>query len=248
MPQFSDDIFLGPVITNMGMDSSLGDPSPMSNGVGPMARIYVFDVVPAAVTANSLATAQQLLAASNLTLSSGTGGVTTTVDPTGVTRYVLDTPRAVSLASVGDLSLITFTVTGYDLYGQRMTQALAGPNNNTVNTLKAFKSVISIAASAAVATDVTAGTSSILGLPVRVTVAPYIISAKWNLALADDAGAFVPAVTTDPSTAILGDVRGTYLPTTPANGTRRLIMAIAMPAIAVGPNATRVGALGVTQA
>ena len=44
MPQYSDDLFLGTAITNMGMN--LGDPSPMSQGVGPLGRIYVWDVVP----------------------------------------------------------------------------------------------------------------------------------------------------------------------------------------------------------
>ena len=53
---------------------------------------------------------------------------------------------------------------------------------------------------------------------------------------------------TNPATSTTGDVRGTYIPSSATNGSRRLVMAIAMPGIAVGPNSTRTGALGVTQA
>ena len=51
-----------------------------------------------------------------------------------------------------------------------------------------------------------------------------------------------------PATTTTGDVRGTYTPATASNGIVRTVMGILLPAIAVGPNATRVGALGVTQA
>jgi hypothetical protein len=50
------------------------------------------------------------------------------------------------------------------------------------------------------------------------------------------------------ATTSTGDVRGTFTPTTASDGIKRLVMTIALPGIAVGPNATRVGALGVTQA
>ena len=53
---------------------------------------------------------------------------------------------------------------------------------------------------------------------------------------------------TNPATSTTGDVRGTYTPSTATNGVRRLVLSLAVPAIAVGPNATRIGALGVNQA
>jgi hypothetical protein len=87
----------------------------------------------------------------------------------------------------------------------------------------------------------------VLGLPVVVSVIPYIMSVKWDVALADNAGTAVVAVATSPATTATGDVRGTYLPSTAANGTKRLVMFIATPAIMAGPNATRLGAFGVTQ-
>lgn len=247
MTQLSDDLFLGSAPTGMGLDASLGDPSPMSAGVGPMGRVYVFDIVPLTPQVAGLAALQTTAGAGNLTLTAGTG-VTTTVGQDGVTRYVLDTPRVLSIVSTGDISGVTFTVTGYDLYGQRMTEAVTGPNNATVLSLKAFKSVISVAVSGAVATNTSVGYGDNFGLPVRVTSVTYVVSVKWAAALADDAGTFTAAVTTDPATSTTGDVRGKYSPSTPSNGSRRLVMVIAIPAIGSGPNATRLGALGVTQA
>src|SRR6185295_15099685 len=123
MPHFGDDLFLGTALTGQGLDSALGDPSPMSLGIGPLGRIYVFDAVPLTLQAAGLAALQTLLAAGNMTLTAGTG-VTTTIDSAGTVRYVLDTPRNVTVASTGNISAVTFTITGYDLYGQRMTQAI----------------------------------------------------------------------------------------------------------------------------
>ncbi len=58
--------------------------------------------------------------------------------------------------------------------------------------------------------------------------------------------AAVAAVATT-ATTTTGDVRGTYVPSSATDGTRRLVMAIALPAIAAGPNATRAGGYGVNQ-
>ena len=50
------------------------------------------------------------------------------------------------------------------------------------------------------------------------------------------------------ATTTTGDVRGTFAPSSAADGIKRAVVTVAVPGIAVGPNATRVGALGVTQA
>jgi hypothetical protein len=244
MPRFGDDIFLG---SAYGPNVADSNPAPMEAGVGPMGRIYVFDVVPLVLQAAALAAAQAVAAPKNLTLVAGTG-ITAVIDASGTTRYVLDTPRCVSMvsANAGDTTQ-TATVRGYDFYGQPMTATMLLNGVTTVQTLKAFKSIISIAISAATAGNVSAGYSDRLGLPVRVTDAGYLTSVKWNGVLADDAGTFVAAVTTDPSTAALGDVRGLYTPSSASNGAKRLVMAIALPALAAGPQATRAGAFGVTQ-
>lgn len=241
MPQFNDDLYLGPVVRGGALSEGS---SPMDTGIGPLGRVYIFDVVPVALQTSGLAVAQAVAAAGNLTLTAGTG-VTRTADG----RYVLDTPRCITIDSsgAGDTTQ-TATVYGYDVYGQPMSEAIAFNGVTEVSGTKAFKSVTRIAVSAALAGNANAGFNDKLGLPVKVANAGYIISVKWDGVLADDAGTLVAADATSPATTTTDDVRGTYTPSSAADGSKRLVMAIALPAIAVGPNATRVGALGVTQA
>lgn len=244
-PQFGDDLYLGPVIR--GGDLSAG-PAPMDVGIGPMGRIYVFDVVPVTLQAAGLATSQNPGSGAAFNLAAGTG-VTSRVRGDGTTEYVLDTPRCVTITAAG-ANTATYRVEGYDAYGQFMTANVAAPSTSTVATTKAFKTVtlvININATAGT-NGLTVGFNDKLGLPVRVLDGGYVQSVKWAGALAADAGTLVAADTTDPATAATTDVRGCYTPSSAANGTRRLVMSIAVPAIACGPNATRTGALGVTQA
>jgi hypothetical protein len=238
--QISDDLRLGPAYAGGPIDSS--NPAPMERGVGPMGRVFIFDIVPATLATANLAALQT---ATSLALTAG-AGVTFFNDGLGSVRYVLDTPRSVTLTSAGNASNATFTIRGFDVYGQPMTQTLTGPNAATVQTTKAFASVASVTASTTPGATTSVGTGDRFGLPVRVTDIGYISSVKWAGVLAQDAGT---ATVADGAvaTATTGDVRGTYLPSSASNGTRRLVMSIAVPAIACGPNATRLGAFGVTQ-
>lgn len=244
MPQFDDDLFLGTAPTGMGL--GLNDPSPMPNGVGPLGRIYVWDTVPAAAAANNIAASQTPTGANTLSLTAGSG-VTAVRKNDFLTVYQLDCPRAVSVTQAGAGTQRNFTVSGYDIYDQPMTEVITSTVGATVNGKKAFSQVESVSVSGATTTACTVGTTDVIGIPVRVTNAGYIASVKWDNTLADDAGTFVAAVTTT-ATTTSGDVRGTYDPSSACDGAKRLVMGILLPAIAVGPNATRIGALGVTQA
>jgi hypothetical protein len=119
--------------------------------------------------------------------------------------------------------------------------------STTVNGKKAFFQIRSITISGSPVVTVAVGTTDILGAPVRITNAGYIARAGWDNTLAEDAGTFVAAVTTA-ATTTSGDVRGTYVPSSAPDGSKRLVVGVLLPAIAVGPQATRTGALGVTQA
>jgi hypothetical protein len=247
MPQFSDDLFLGIAVPGgSGMPGASDGGSPISTGVGPLGRVYLFEAVPAALNNAGIAAAQQILAAGNLVLTAGVGVTTRNVN--GEIRYVLDYARCVTLTSGGAFGAVNFTITGYDIYGQRMTVTRTGPAANTVATLKAFKEIVSVSASAALGTNVSVGFNDTLGLPLRVIDIGYILAVKYGGLLPDDAGTPVVADQTSPATGATGDVRGTYTLSLAANGARRLVMLIAAPGIASGPNATRVGAFGVTQA
>jgi hypothetical protein len=226
--------------TNVALDN----PAPMDLGVGPLGRIYVWDIVPQAAVTNNLATSQTAAAAGAVTLTAGTS-VKSVTTAGGVSVYQLDCPRAIKVNC--STTARAFTVSGYDYYGQAMSEVITVSVAGTAVTgKKAFFQVtgVTIAGSATV---VLVGTSDVLGIPVRVFNVSYVASVKSNNTLAQDAGTFVAAAT-QTATTTTGDVRGTYTPATASDGIVRTTMGILLPAIAVGPNATRVGALGVTQA
>jgi len=223
------------------------NPSPMDLGVGPLGRIYVWDVVPQAKVANNLATAQSPTSAFTLTAGTSVKAVTLS---NGSLGYALDLPRALIITiGTGTIANRSITISGYDYYGQPMSEVIATgtTQSTTVSGKKAFYIVTSITTSGAVGGTVAVGTTDILGLPVRVANVAYIASVKSNNTLAQDAGTFVAAATAT-ATTTTGDVRGTYVPATASDGIVRTVMGILLPGIAVGPNATRIGALGVTQA
>lgn len=243
MPQFSEDIFLGAAVTGMGQD--LGNPSPMTLGVGPMARIYVWDVIAAVKSATNIANTQTPAGAGSLTLAAGAGN-TSVVRPDGGVVVQLDCPRNVRVTQAAGGTQRIFTVTGYDIYGQAVSEAITSTVNSVVSGKKAFEQILSIAVSGGTATGCSVGTGDALGCPVRVTDKAYIVHAGYSDTLADDAGTFVNADGAA-ATTTTGDVRGTYAPSSAPDGVKRLVMAIALPALSAGPNATRLGALGVNQ-
>lgn len=227
----------------------LGNPSPMERGVGPMGRIYVFDCVPQARGNAVLSTAATYTVAGNATLVAG-AGVKAVVNANGTTVYELDVPRAISITiGTGTIVDTAVTVSGFDYYGQSMTEVIqtGTTQSTTVNGKKAFYQVSQVAIGGNCGGTIAVGNTNIIGLPIRVTDVGYIAHVGWAETLARNAGTFVAAVTTTAS-ATTGDVRGTYTPSTAPNGIRRLVMGIMLPAIAAGPNATRAGAFGVTQA
>ena len=228
---------------NVGFDN----PAPMDLGIGPVGRIYVWDIVPQALIANNIATAQTTSSTIALTAGTSVKSITTTA---GQTVLQLDCPRAVSIVSgTGTLTNRNVTISGYDYYGQAMSEVIATGTvqSTTVAGKKAFFQILSASISGALGATIAVGTTDILGLPVRVFNVAYVASVKSNNTLAQDAGTFVAAATAT-ATTTTGDVRGTYTPATASNGIVRTVMGILLPAIAVGPNATRTGALGVTQA
>ena len=234
-------------------NAGLNDPSPMEVGVGPLGREYVWDVIPQTLQAANIAASQTPVAAGNLTLTAGTS-VKSFVRTDGTTVLQLDCARAVQLTTVsGTISTSrNLTVSGYDYYGQPMTEVIAtGTTSSTVANVagkKAFYQISSIAINGSLPVAITVGTTDVLGFPLRTFDAGYVVRVGWNNTLANDAGTFVVADMTTPATSTTGDVRGTYVPSSATNGIKRLVTVIALSGIATGPNATRTGALGVTQA
>jgi hypothetical protein len=237
MGQQSDDLWMGNA-TGPQTNSWAG-PGTIGRGVGPMGRVYIFDIVPAAAAANSVCAAQSVAGAGALTINGvdASGGVAT-----------LDYARTVNIdTSSANNTTQVITVTGTDYWGQVQTEALTCNGTTTVNGDKAFKTITSVTSNAALTGTITVGDNDTFGLPYRVTDAGYLLSVGWAGALARDAGTFVAADTAT-ANATTGDVRGTYTPSSAANGSRRLVIAIGMTALQAGPDATQTAAIGVTPA
>lgn len=100
-------------------------------------------------TADEIAAAQTLAAPGNLTLTA--------------TPYVLDTPRRVIITSVGDDSGVVFTITGTTFGGATVSEDVPGANAGIASSTIDFATVTSIAADAATADDVEAGTNEVAG-------------------------------------------------------------------------------------
>jgi hypothetical protein len=222
----------------------LGDPAPMSLGVGPLGRIYIWDTIPQTLQTANVVASQTASGAGALTLTAGTSA-TSVIRSDGTTVIQLDVPRALQVNC--STTARAFTITGYDYYGQAMSEVITVATAGTaVVGLKAWYQIATVTIAGS-ATACVVGTSDVLGFPIRVIDAGYLVSNIWNNTLDNDAGTFVAAVTAT-ATSSTGDVRGTYKPSSASNGSKRLVCAIAVPAIGSGPNSTRTGVLGVTQA
>jgi hypothetical protein len=128
---------------------------------------------------NGVCVDQQTAGAADLDLDGAdvTGGVASFHDT--ATEYGRVGYR-LSIESAGDLSLVTFTVTGTDAEGNAQSEDVTGPNATTVESTKYFRTVTSIAVDAAVGTDVEIG-------PVdEFVTAPFVLdlySSNTNVAV-----------------------------------------------------------------
>lgn len=237
MPQYTDDLWLG--AATGPQSQGWAGPGQVFTGVGPLGRVYIYDAVPATLSATAVCAAQAIGAAGYASINgaSASGGVAT-----------LDYARIVSIksSSASDTTQ-TVTITGTDYWGQAQTQALTITGTTAVNSTKTFKTVTAVYVSALMVGNLSVGSGDVFGLPYKVTDAGYLLRTGWAGAVADNAGTFVAADTAT-SSSTTGDVRGTFAPTTAANGSRRLVIAIGLTASQAGPNATQTGAIGVTPA
>lgn len=248
MPQFSDDLYLG--VAYIGGTNTSAGPSNMTVGVGPVGRTFCFDVVPASsgtTTGQNQLSVSANLPAGNLVLAAGTG-VTARVRANGTTEYVLDCARNIAIYSAANHSGSTLLVSGYDQYGDAMSELITGPNATTVQGAKCFKTVVSIFSSGAIASACVVGLGTWIGLPYRLTDLGYVMNCMYNAtAIVISGTAITVADTTSPATTTTTDVRG-KVNCGQTDNAKRLVINYALPALAIGPNATRAGAVGVTQA
>lgn len=190
MPQFSDDIFLGPAQGYVGtnLNNNFQDPAPMDLGFGPMGRVYLYDAVPAAATTGAVLaaiapTGATTYSGTSLAAASATAGTTRVTRSDGTIAIQLDYPRALSVTTgAGATVNASWTITGYDYYGQLMSEIIqsGAVASTTTNGRKAFWQITSIAASGATTATVSVDTTKIMGLPAKITDNAYIITAKLS--------------------------------------------------------------------
>jgi hypothetical protein len=221
MTHFSDGVRAGRNFANNGTASLPGVS---------MSPINVYDIVPVALDADGIC-AQQTLAGAGAALLNGALASSGTV--------TLDVPRNVIVDAAGAATAV-LTVTGTDTYGIPMSEAITLNGATAVAGKKAFKTITSIAASAA-ATDFFVGTGDVFGLPILANSRNYVLTA-WNGAFVTT-GTFVAAVATSPATTTTGDVRGTYSVPDAADASKRLTLWVF-----VLDDDTQTGLYGVTQA
>lgn len=132
-----------------------------------------------------------------------------------------DVPRAL-IATGTSGSDHVITVTGLDEYGVILVEDLTLSGTTPINGVKAFASVSLVSVAVGATGDTfDLGIGDVLGLPYRINagdlIMPYFAGLP-DLTSSAVPGTIVPAVTTDPATAITGDVRGTYNPAGTLNG------------------------------
>ena len=198
--------------------------------------------------------------ASTITFTAATQG-TTPLDPVAAlsstaiqtvdglrTCMVLDVPRNVTAAiGGGAVNVVTVTVTGYDLYRQKMVETLTFANTDATEVgLKAFKYIWSIALWSGhdnSAKAINVGFGAVLGLPYRLAAKSDLLSV-WLADAVDAPNPATAAVTTSPATASTGDVRGTIVTTGALDGTKTLV---AWMHVADDDAANKTGLVGVKQ-
>lgn len=164
-----------------------------------------------------------LYTGSYLTIPFGSAGTVQAFNPADMIS------RAVSITSTTSQVVQTFTVNGLDVFGFPVTEVitLSGTSATTTNGKKAFKYILSVTPSVTDGTgSYSVGTLGVIGFPIRSdnwqAAAEYDVSIMSNnAAIAANTGYTSAVLTT--ATGATGDVRGTFLLQTVANGTLRFL-------------------------
>jgi len=156
-----------------------------------MGRVYLYDTVPVAVSTTAILASTT---ATGATTYSGTQLSATSTAATRVTRsdgtivLQLDYPRALTTVGAAGVTTGSMTITGFDYYGQPMSEIIAYVASTTTSGRKAFFQVASCTFSAASAAGVSVGTTKVFGLPAKFTDLTYLVGVNTNNTLARDTG------------------------------------------------------------
>ena len=161
------------------------------------------------------------LVASTTAILATTAVLVTTLN-TLASPFILDVPRALQCTS-SSTDTAVITVRGFDEYGVAMSESLTLNGTGVISGKKAFKTVVSYQASAAMANNLSIGFLNILGLPYYL--AKQTGTGIGSILKESQDGATPTAGTSvggdlTKATATTGDVRGTILPNVTPDGTK----------------------------
>lgn len=199
------------------------------------------------------------LSASNLTATSGT--VTLALPNSQSCAVPFGSPscvfmwnaqgligRAVAVTAAAGATATTATVSGYDIYGYPLVEAITITAGSQVSGKKAFRYIKSVVLNASDATHAySVDTTDVFGLPIRSdSFGDIVLNSATSLTavtLVTAATSYLPSDRTT-ATATTGDVRGTYAGFTSSTGANKLVIRQSPQAYNVGSVS---GLFGVTQ-
>jgi hypothetical protein len=227
---FGNLISIGTVQAQALNGMQVGIPQPQLASISVAPTVASNTSLASAVTGPTSASYIPLTAGANITVVSGVyNSITNTTD----TVYFFDTPRTVVIALGGGGAPSTiFTVWGFDQDDVFMTEQITVTNGNTVIGKKAFAGITRVWAASATTSTVSVGVSNIIGLPYVLNNVNRIISGDFGIPTvitvipATGIGTnYTIADQTATATAITGDIRGTVLLPSAADGIKRLVVA-----------------------
>ena len=158
--------------------------------------------------------------------------------------------RAVAVTAASGATYATATVSGYDIYGFPMVEAITITAGSQVSGKKAFryiKSVVLLGGSADTTHAYSVDTTDVFGLPLRSdSFGDITVNYATALNLVTGITAATSYLPSDRTvaTSTTGDVRGTYAAFTSSTGANKLVIRQSPQAYNIGSNA---GLFGVTQ-
>ena len=139
--------------------------------------------------------------------------------------------RAVAVTAATGATYTTATVSGYDIYGYPMVEAITLTAGAQASGKKAFRYIRSVVLSGGTADTTHAysvDTTDVIGLPLRSdSFGDITVNAAASLTAVTGitaATSYVASDRTFPATATTGDVRGTYAGATSATGANKLVV------------------------
>jgi hypothetical protein len=187
---FSDGVRTGPIIgSSFVAGTNVLTPSRMvSSPIDQLAPgifntpLSLFDIIPAPVDTNNIATAQLPAAAGYLNLvTTNTTGISVITYNSIPNVIKLDCARNITITGSGGTTSQNFTIFGWDEYGMPLVERFGGPTGATTAIgTKAFLYIRAIYVAAGTVANVSIGVGNTFGLPFLVTSGNYIFSVMWD--------------------------------------------------------------------